>query len=79
MKAIVTISKGENGRYQANMDFYKDMKFGLYGEGDTVDATIDDFYVSFNDIKELFADEGKAFPDNLEFEFKYDIPSFQSY
>ena len=50
------ISKGENGRYQANMDFYKDMKFGLYGEGDTVDATIDiKIFIHYFNLVELNA------------------------
>ncbi len=79
MKANVTISRGKNGRYQANMDFYENLNFGLFGEGDTVDETIEDFHVCVTDMKALFDDEGKDFPDNLEFEFVYDVPSFLEY
>lgn len=79
MKANVTISRGKNGRYQANMDFYENLSFGLFGEGDTVDETIEDFHVCVTDMKALFDDEGKDFPDNLEFEFVYDVPSFLEY
>lgn len=79
MKANVTISRGKNGRYQANMDFYENLSFGLFGEGGTVDEIIEDFHVCVTDMKALFDDEGKDFPDNLEFEFVYDVPSFLEY
>ena len=44
-----------------------------------MEDTITDFHVCLNDMKDLFADEGKAFPDDLEFEFTYDTPSFLEY
>ena len=79
MGANITISRGKDGRYQANMDFYEDLPFGLYGEGDIVEETIADFHVSFDEMKSLFSDEGKAFPDDVEFNFVYDVASFLEY
>lgn len=79
MKANITISRGKEGRYQANMDFYENLPFALYGEGDTVEETIADFHVSADDMKSLFADEGKEFPEDMEFDFVYDIASFLEY
>lgn len=79
MKANVIISRGKDGRYQANMDYYEHLNFGLFGEGDSVEDTIADFNECVNDMKALFTDKGKPFPDDLEFEFTYDTPSFLEY
>lgn len=79
MGANITISRGKDGRYQANMDFYEDLPFGLYGEGDTVEETIADFNVSLDEMKSIFSDEGKAFPEDIEFNFVYDVASFLEY
>ena len=79
MKANVVISRGKDERYQANMDYYEHLNFGLFGEGDSVEDTIADFNVCVNDMKAMFTDEGTAFPEDLEFEFTYDIPSFLEY
>ena len=55
------------------------MPFGLLGQGDTLQKAIDDFYAGRDEMKELYKDPGKDFPEDLEFEFKYDLPSFLQY
>ena len=45
--------------------------FGLAGYGDTVQEAIDDLYIAQEEMKELFHEEGKAFPE-LAFEFRFD-------
>ena len=49
--------------------------FGLLGQGNTVSEAIDDFYNSYGEIKTMYQAEGNKYP-MLEFEFKYDMPSF---
>lgn len=79
MKVEVIIQKGDN-RYEAviNPDKDYDLNFGLFGEGETVQDCIDDFLISQSEMQELFADEGKEFPQ-LEFSYKYDVSSFLNY
>ena len=45
--------------------------FGLAGYGDTVQEAIDDLYIAQEEMKALFHEEGKAFPE-LAFEFRFD-------
>lgn len=78
MKAQVIIERGADGTFDANMEFIKDVPFGLFGSGKTVAETIEDFRNSYREIQEMYKDEGKECPV-LEFEFKYDIPSFLQY
>lgn len=78
MKAQVIIERGADGTYDANMEFIKNVPFGLLGQGKTVSEAIDDFYNSYNEIQTMYTAEGKECPA-LEFEFIYDMPSFLHY
>ncbi len=80
MKIEVIIQKADN-RYELVINPEKDypIDFGLFGEGHTVEEAIKDFYISLEDIKELYKDENRAFPNNLEFDFRYDLSSFLEY
>ena len=60
------------------METYSDLEFGLLGQGKTVEEAKADLMNSYNEIKEIFAEQGKEAED-LRFEFKYDIPSFLQY
>ncbi len=77
MKVEAIIQKGEK-RYEIVINPDKDynLDFGLFGEGASVKEAIGDFYTCLEDIRELFQDEGKEFPADLEFDFKYDLASF---
>jgi len=79
MKAIVIIERGNDGTYDAYLENTENLNFGLLGQGKTVQETMDDFMNSRDEMKACYADQGKSFPDDLEFVFKYDVPSFLSY
>jgi predicted RNase H-like HicB family nuclease len=78
MKVQVIIERGVDGTYDANMEFIKNIQFGLLGQGKTVSEAIEDFYNSYGEIKAMYQAEGNVCPE-LEFEFKYDMPSFLQY
>ena len=74
MKITAFIERGDDDTYSV---FIPDnpLPFGIFGDGDTVDEAINDFYDSLEEMKELFAEQKKEVPD-VEFEFKYDMASF---
>jgi predicted RNase H-like HicB family nuclease len=76
MKAKAIIEKGKDGTFDVNLEYREDLTFGLLGQGNTVEEAIEDFYVSRDEIKEYYQETGKEFPENLEFEFRYDMASF---
>lgn len=79
MQVEVIIQKGDN-RYEAVINPEKDynLDFGLFGEGSTVEETIEDFLVSQDEMRELYEEEKKEFP-HLEFKYIYDLSSFLAY
>ena len=79
MKVNATIEIGKDGTYDVCMEVRNDLTFGLLGQGNTVKEAIEDFYISLEDMKNLYRDEGKEFPKSLEFEFHYDTASFLNY
>lgn len=78
MKVQVIIERGIDGSFDANMELVGKVPFGLLGQGRTVSETIADFHNSYAEIQNIYDREGKECPD-LEFEFKYDVPSFLQY
>ena len=78
MKVQVIIERGADGTFDANMEYIDSVPFGLLGQGKTVSAAIDDFYNSYEEIKAMYQAEDNECPA-LEFEFKYDMPSFLQY
>jgi len=64
------------GRYSACINDER-IKFGILGEGNTVEETIEDFKIGYEEMKETYLAEGKDFQE-LEFDFKYDTASFLS-
>ena len=74
MKVTVIIEQNSKGRYSAYISD-KRIKFGVIGEGKTVEETIEDFQIGYEEMKETYLYEGKEFPE-LEFDFKYDIDPF---
>jgi hypothetical protein len=55
-----------------------DADFGLLGQGKTILEAKQDFWDCLDDMKKCYQKDGEEFPD-VEFEFKYDIPSFLKY
>ncbi len=76
MRVKAIIEKGKDGTFDVNLEYREDLTFGLLGQGDTVEEAIEDFYVSRDEIKVYYYKVGKLFPEDLEFEFIYDIASF---
>jgi predicted RNase H-like HicB family nuclease len=78
MKVDVIIERGENGFFSAYMN-YDGFDFGLCGDGYSIEETIKDFLEGKDFMKESYKEEGRPFPEELEFNFKYDVPSFLAY
>lgn len=55
-----------------------DLGFGLCGDGKTVQAAIEDFYICRDEAKLDFEEQGRKFPD-LEFHFVFDVGAFFNY
>ena len=76
MKQVrVFIEKGSKGDYSAYMPDDDGLDYGLIGEGLSIEETIADFKAVYEDMKALYAEEGKRF-EEVEFVFSYDVPSF---
>jgi hypothetical protein len=52
-----------------------DIGIGLCGDGKTVQAAIEDFYVCYEEARQDFKENGKVFP-NVEFRFIFDVGAF---
>jgi len=76
MNVNVVIEQNSKGRYSAYIDDDR-ITFGVLGEGNSVNETIEDFKIGYQEIKETYQSVGKEIPE-LEFNFKYDIASFLS-
>lgn len=73
------IERANDGTYNVYIDLENDtLNYGIFGEGSTVKDSIEDFMISYKDMKELYEEENKHFVE-AEFEFKYDTASFLSY
>ena len=75
MKALAVIERGKNGKYGIYIET-DNLPFGVIGDGNTVAEAVDDFNNSLEEMRNYYKDVGKDFPENLEFEFKYDAASF---
>lgn len=74
MKTKVIIEGGGEDRYSAYIA-EDGAPYGLIGEGRTVAETRQDFLTAYEEMRQLYAEEGREFQE-LEFEFLYDLPSF---
>jgi len=78
MKTVkVTIERGIKGDYSAYISS-NNCEFGCIGEGKTAKETEEDFMAGVEDLKRVYASEGKTFPD-VKFVFQYDVASFLNY
>lgn len=79
-KIRVFIERSKDGRkYGAYMPDDNKLPFGMIGEGDTVQAAIEDFRTSFEEMRAFLREEGKAFDKEVELVFSYDVASFLEY
>jgi len=73
MKVTAIIEKNKTDLYSVYIR--EDLNgFDLNGQGFSVEEAKKEMLLVYEEMKELFAEEGKTVPD-LEFEYKYDIPS----
>jgi hypothetical protein len=74
MKAISVIERGRgrDGKYGIYIET-DNLPFGVIGDGNSVAEAIDDFYNSVDEMRVYYEETGKVFPEDLEFEFKYDF------
>ena len=75
MKVNVFIELGNDGTYGAYIGGKNPLPFGVIGEGNTVAEAKRDFL----DVVEAYKADGEKVPDDVEFVFSYDVPSFLSY
>lgn len=75
MKVNVFIELGNDGTYGAYTGGKNPLPFGVIGEGSTVAEAKQDFL----DVVEAYKADGEKVPDDVEFVFSYDVPSFLSY
>jgi hypothetical protein len=75
MKALAMIERGVDGTYGVYVES-DNLPFGIIGDGPTVPDAIEDFLGCCEDMRDYYKEIGKAFPEDLEFEFKYDMASF---
>lgn len=75
MKISAIIERGTDGTYDVRTN-NAHLKYMILGQGETVQEAINDFYNTYDEIKQTHADLGKDFAEVESFEFRYDIPSF---
>ena len=78
-KVKAFIERGNDGSYSVYVDLEnKTLNYGIFGEGNTVKAAIEDFKSAYETMKEFHKEQGKNFIE-AEFQIKYDIASFLNY
>ena len=79
MKTTAWIEMGKDGTFGI---YTPDIESTIIGEGATVEEAKADFENSVSEVLECYNETGKPLPEELrdvEFEYKYDLPSFLSY
>lgn len=78
MKVTAIIEKGSDNFFSIFTD--EDIpNCGFGGYGETVAEAKEDFMTCIQEMRGIAHEEGKVFPEDIEVEFRYDIPSFFNY
>lgn len=78
-KVTVFIERSTDGTYSVYVDLEDNtLNYGIHGTGETVKEAVDDFKISYEDMKNIHIEMNKKFVE-AEFEFKYDVASFLEY
>ena len=73
------VERGNDGSYGVYVDLDDNtLNYGIFGEGKTAKEAIDDFNISYTEMKASHEEDNIPFVE-AEFEFVYDIPSFLDY
>ena len=77
MRVTIIIERANDGFFSCYMEEDR-FDFGLIGHGRTAEEAKSDLFTAFEELKDMYAEEGKTIP-NLEFEIKYDMQAFFDY
>lgn len=77
MEIQAFIEVGNDGFFSIYLGDNK-LDFGLIGTGKTVAEAKEDFMISIDEMREMYKEENRAFP-NFSVVFKYDTASFLQY
>lgn len=78
MTITAVIEKNDNGLYQISTDEVV-AKCNFGGFGNSVQEAKADFMECIDEMREMTMEEGGAWPDSIDVEFTYDIPSLFNY
>ena len=71
-KVKAFVEHSENNKFSVYVDLKDNtLNYGIFGEGNTAKEAIEDFFASYNEMKELHQEKGKYFVE-AEFEIEYD-------
>ena len=78
-KVKAFIERGTDGTYGVYVDLNDEtLNYGIHGDGATKQEAIDSFMTAYEDMKEIYEEEGKPFVE-AEFSFHYNVVSFLEY
>ena len=77
-KVKAYICKEKDGSYSIYVNEKAPINYGLIGEGNTVQAAIDEWHATYAEMKKSYAERGIDFVE-ADFEFAFDVPSFLEY
>jgi len=73
------LERGNDGSFGVYVDLEDNtLNYGIFGEGATAKESIEDFFASYDEMKEFHKEIGKEFVE-ANFEISYDIASFLNY
>lgn len=79
LKVKAFIERGFNGKYGVYLDHNENrLNYGFFGEGNTAEEAVDDFYGCYEDMKKSFQEDGESFME-ADFDIQYDVSSFLNY
>lgn len=78
MKLTAIIEKGD-GQFYTIYTSDGIPKYHIGGCGDSVEEAQKDYMECIDEMREIAKEDGNPFPEEIEVEFRYDIPSFFNY
>ena len=79
LKVKAFIERGSNGKYGIYLDHDETrLNYGIFGEGNSAEEAINDFYGCYEDMRRSFQEDGESFIE-AEFGIQYDVASFLNY
>ena len=74
-KVTAIIETSSDHTYSIYSHGADDLPYGVIGSGDTIALAKEDFMIAYQEVKESASETGEEF-EEVEFAFRYDIPSF---